>query len=80
MRKFGLQAKLKDGLDPVGGDEFLPEDFDYEVTELFNTGQTEMFTPESYYFFPIHRDEIEKNPNLEQNIGWDGGTFDPTLN
>jgi len=80
MRKFGLQAKLKGGLDPVGDDEFLPEDFDYEVTELFNTGQTEMFTPESYYFFPIHRDEIEKNPNLEQNLGWDDGTFDPTLN
>lgn len=79
MRKFGLEASLKDGLDPVSGDEFLPEDFDYEVTELFNTGQTEMFTPESYYFFPIHRDEIEKNPNLEQNIGWDEGTFDPTL-
>jgi len=79
MRKFGLQAKLKVGLNPISGQVFLPEDFNYEVTELFNTGQTEMFTPETYYFFPIHRDEIERNPSLEQNIGWDSGNFDPTL-
>ncbi|MFC4874576.1 RagB/SusD family nutrient uptake outer membrane protein [Negadavirga shengliensis] len=77
-RKYGLLAKLKDGLDPLSGG-FMPEDFDYEITELFNTGQREMFTPEEYYFFPIHRDEIEKNPNLEQNIGWDEGGFNPVI-
>lgn len=79
IKKYGLVAVLKEGLDPVSGADFLPEDFDYEVTELFSTGQTEMYTPETYYFFPIHQDEIEKNPNLEQNMGWDNGTFDPTL-
>lgn len=80
MRKFGLEAKLKDGLDPISGADFLPEDFDYKVTELFSTGQTQMYTPETFYFFPIHRDEIERNPNLKQNMGWDDGTFDPTIN
>ncbi len=81
MKKYGLLAKLKAGLDPVsppaGG--FLPTDFDYTVTETINTGQTEMYTPEEYYFFPISKDEIEKNPTLEQNMGWESGTFDPTL-
>jgi hypothetical protein len=37
-----------------------------------------MYTPDSYYFFPIPLSEIEKNPNLEQNKDW-GGTFDPVL-
>jgi hypothetical protein len=37
-----------------------------------------MSTPETYYFFPIHNDEIQKNAKLEQNKDW-GGTFDPTL-
>jgi hypothetical protein len=78
-KKYGMLAELKPGLDPTSGQEFLPTDFDYTVQELYNTGQTEMYTPETYYFFPIHKDEIEKNPNLEQNLGWENGTFDPTL-
>jgi hypothetical protein len=77
--KYGMLAELKPGLDPTSGQEFLPTDFDYTVTELYNVGQVEMYTPEEYYFFPIHKDEIEKNPSLVQNTGWEGGTFDPTL-
>ena len=81
MKKYGLLAVIKAGLDPVNPPDggFLPTDFDYTVTETINTGQTEMYTPEEYYFFPIHKNEIEKNPTLLQNVGWESGTFDPTL-
>lgn len=59
--------------------ELLPEDFHYQVVELIiPTGPKEMHMPEKYYFFPIQLDHIDKNPNLQQNIGW-GGTFDPEL-
>ncbi len=30
-----------------------------------------------YYFYAIHPDNIELNTNLEQTLGWPGGTFDP---
>lgn len=79
MRKHGLQPTLKAGLDPFADVNYLPKDFDYEVREPFYKGVSIMYTPEKYYFFPILKDEMEKNPELEQNIGWEGGTFDPTL-
>lgn len=56
----------------------LPEDFTYTVRECLNTNP-EMVIPETYYFFPIKKSDLEKNSNLEQTKGWDGGTFDPTL-
>lgn len=30
-----------------------------------------------YYFYAIHPDHIELNNNLEQTLGWTGGTFNP---
>lgn len=32
---------------------------------------------DNYYFYAIQKTNIEKNPNLQQTIGWDGGTFNP---
>ena len=81
-KKYGLEAFLKEEFkNPDGSltkDEFLPEDFTYEVREVLNTIK-EMVVPETYYFYPIKKSDIEKNPNLEQTIGWDGGTFNPEL-
>lgn len=80
MHKYGLEAHLKTGLDPNDKTvTYLPGDFDYTVRELITTGPKAMYTPDTYYFFPISKDEIEKDPNLEQTIGWEGGTFDPTI-
>ena len=78
MRKYGLQITRKVGIDQLAQDTY-PDDYDYVVKETYNLGSQIMYTPESYYFFPIHKDEIEKDPNLIQNVGWEGGTFDPTL-
>ncbi|MFT3705566.1 MAG: RagB/SusD family nutrient uptake outer membrane protein [Agriterribacter sp.] len=79
--KYGLLAQLKSGLDPTGKPAyyFNSDDFNYTVTELITSGPKEMFTPDSYYFFPISQTELQKDPNLKQNKDW-GGDFDPVLN
>jgi hypothetical protein len=57
----------------------MPEDFTYSVLPLLSNGTNVMSAPSTYYFFPIPKAEIDKNPKLLQNIGWDGGTFNPVL-
>ena len=89
MRKYGVMAMEVNGrtydavtsedINAANKNELLPEDFTYEIVELITNGPKQMSMPESYYFFPIQLDHIDRNPNLEQNIGWEGGTFDPTL-
>ncbi|WP_316818461.1 RagB/SusD family nutrient uptake outer membrane protein [Pedobacter nyackensis] len=81
MRKNGLLATLREGKKPADGGAYLlkPEDFIYNVLPLLGNGTNVMSTPNTYYFFPINKVEIDKNPNLVQNVGWDGGTFNPTL-
>ncbi|WP_142687939.1 RagB/SusD family nutrient uptake outer membrane protein [Chitinophaga polysaccharea] len=34
---------------------------------------------DEYYFYAIPLEHLQKNPNLQQTKGWDGGTFDPLL-
>ncbi len=76
QHKYGILANLKAGIDMTDAMNraasytLMPEEFDYQVIA--------MYMPESYYFFPISKDEIEKNPNLDQNKDW-GGSFDPVL-
>jgi len=87
MHKYGILATLKDEISMEDAlvlartFELLPEDFKYEVVDLrFQNPNSPdaMVLPETYYFFPLSKDEIDKNPNLEQNRDW-GGNFDPTL-
>lgn len=52
--------------------------FKYSLLQVPRKGVQESVLPESYYFFPIQKDVLDRNPNLEQNKGW-GGTFDPAL-
>jgi len=60
--------------------ELLPSDFTYEIIEFVaENGLRKQSLPDSYYFFPIQLKHLELNHNLDQNIGWDNGTFDPTL-
>ena len=88
-RKYGVMAMEVNGrtyesvsaedIRAANLNELLPENFNYEIVELITNGPKEMYMPESYYFFPIELSHIDRNPNLEQNLGWDGGTFDPAL-
>ncbi len=86
MEKHGIEAKLKDTYRDASGKiinmnlDYKPEDFVYTVKPIRLTATVKtMYLPDSYYFYPIYKDDIEKNPKLQQNVGWDGGTFDPTL-
>ncbi|AWW33030.1 RagB/SusD family nutrient uptake outer membrane protein [Echinicola strongylocentroti] len=58
--------------------ELVEEDFKYSVLQVPRSGVKESVLPETYYFFPIQKAVLDRNPSLEQNEGW-GGTFDPTL-
>jgi hypothetical protein len=88
MHKYGIMAievnsRTQDEVTPediakANKYELLPEDFGYEVIELITNGPKEMSVPERYSFFPIQLSDIDRNPNLEQNMGW-GGTFNPEL-
>ncbi len=87
QHKYGILANLKaginmtDAMNRAASYTLMPEEFDYEVIDLIfqnPTGEDAMYMPETYYFFPIAKEEIEKNPNLEQNMGW-GGSFNPVL-
>jgi hypothetical protein len=90
--KHELYAEVKDDywVDPTtelelveGKDasnfQLLPEDFTYTVYEHESGGIMQQHLPEKYYFFPIQLSHMELNPSLEQTVGWDDGTFDPTL-
>lgn len=83
IHKYGLQGKYKGEItDEVKAKaarfELLPNDFTYQVVEIFSNEEKVMSVPDTYYFFPIKQSSIEGNPNLEQNIDW-GGTFNPAL-
>jgi len=82
LEKEGCMPTIKDASRVNEGKDtpwsLLPEDFTYEV-EVYKYKDYKMVVPDTYYFFPISQDEIEKNQNLKQSIGWSGGTFDPTI-
>lgn len=87
QHKYGMLASVKSGIDMTDAMKraanytLLPEEFDYKVEDLIfqnPTGEATMWMPESYYFFPLKKEEIEKNPNLDQNKDW-GGAFEPAL-
>jgi len=58
--------------------ELVESDFKYNVLQVPFSGVKVSSVPESYYFFPIRQEVLDRNHKLEQNVGW-GGTFNPTL-
>ncbi|GAB3017614.1 RagB/SusD family nutrient uptake outer membrane protein [Cyclobacterium sediminis] len=89
MRKYGVMATKLNGkaynevtpedITAANNYSLMPDNFTYELVELITNGPSQMSMPDKYYFFPIQLSHIDRNANLEQNIGWEGGTFDPTL-
>jgi hypothetical protein len=49
--------------------------FDDEI-KVLDTQFDINWKPE-YYFFAIPNEHLQLNSNLEQTMGWAGGTFDP---
>jgi hypothetical protein len=53
IHKYGLEAQLKAGYQPVKDNSLLSQNFTYTVKELITSGPKVMSVPDSYYFFPI---------------------------
>ena len=60
-------------------DGFLKAITNYVAEPIDNTATNQINIPDSYYFGPIDPQFILQNKNLEQNIGWDNGTFNPVI-
>jgi hypothetical protein len=58
--------------------ELTESNFRYSILQVPRSGVKVNVVPDTYYFFPIQRDVLDRNKSLEQNKDW-GGTFDPTL-
>lgn len=86
--KHGLEAitieadrtdmDLKKAADLAATNSLTETNFRFVELQVPNTGVKVNTVPNTYYFFPIHRDWIDRNPKLIQNQEW-GGTFVPTL-
>lgn len=85
-----LRLVVKDYENTIGennakGFDWTKDMYDPEVRKLFRFDYIECVDGDKQYqfnldlnhwFYPIKRDDLERNPNLEQNNEW-GGTFDP---
>jgi hypothetical protein len=60
-------------------DAFLRDITDYVYEPIDNSSTSKISIPDYYYFGPIDPQYILQNTNLQQTIGWDNGTFDPTI-
>lgn len=59
--------------------ELTEDQFIYSLLQVPLSGVRTNVVPETYYFFPIQENVIDRNPSIRQNSNW-GGDFDPTLN
>lgn len=82
-RRYGTQPVLKMDLQTFKDIRDTISDFDTNYGYYFRDSTIildllfEINFLDNYYFFDIPRTHLEKNSNLEQTIGWPGGTFDP---
>lgn len=86
--KYGVEAIAinPDGsnmpLDTVrnraNANELTETNFRYVLHQVPRSGVKVNTVPATYYFFPIHKDVLDRNSNLQQNKDW-GGNFNPTL-
>ena len=60
---------------------YLSEDFNYTIAPILKAAASSVTfsIADKYYFAPIPLTQLQKNPNLKQTNGWDGGTFNPLL-
>lgn len=85
-----LRLVVKDYENTIGennakGFDWTKDMYDPEVRKLFRFDYIECVDGDKQYqfnldlnhwFYPIKRDDLERNPKLEQNNEW-GGIFDP---
>ncbi len=82
-RRTGLKTTLKPGVTKAMIDALTLADLQTRYDQYFQQEVVTLDTqfpinwkPE-YYFFAIPSQHLQLNSNLEQTLGWSGGTFDP---
>jgi hypothetical protein len=82
-RRTGLKTTLKSGVTKAQVSVLSPDQLDANYDQYFNQQVITLDTqfpinwkPE-YYFFALPTSILQLNSNLEQTLGWSGGTFDP---
>ena len=60
-------------------DAFLKNITNYVYEPIDPSSSNRINIPASYYFAPIDPRYILQNKNLAQNMGWDGGSFNPVI-
>ncbi|MGQ7869521.1 RagB/SusD family nutrient uptake outer membrane protein [Sunxiuqinia sp. sy24] len=78
INENGKEMPLSEARSLANDYELTEVNFKYSLLQVPRSGVQINSLPDTYYFFPIHQDVLDRNSNLEQNIGW-GGTFDPSL-
>lgn len=77
VNKHGLYITKENPPFPEGK-ENINLIYDQFVNTVVKTdGGENINIPDNYYFYPLARVELDRNPNLKQTKGWDVGTFDP---
>lgn len=78
VREDGSEMPISQARSKASDNALEPDDFKYSLLQVPRSGVQINVLPENYYFFPIQESVVNRNTNIEQNVGW-GGTFDPTL-
>ncbi|RPD39546.1 RagB/SusD family nutrient uptake outer membrane protein [Chitinophaga barathri] len=86
--KFGVEAipinpdgsnmSLDVARTKANANELTETNFRYVLHQVPRSGVKVNTVPATYYFFPIHKDVLDRNPSLQQNKDW-GGNFNPAL-
>jgi hypothetical protein len=88
-----LNGTFREGRKPVLNDGYSASDFGQDTNFEDKATYSKYFTDEivislsdavsplnfaeKYYFYPVHRDDLERNSKLQQTKNWDNGSFDP---
>lgn len=60
-------------------DNFIKQITNFVIEPIDNSVTNQIQLSDKFYFGPIDPANILQNKNLEQNIGWDTGTFNPVI-
>jgi hypothetical protein len=74
----GSNMPLDVARNKANANELTEVNFKYVLHQVPRSGVKVNTVPATYYFFPIHKDVLDRNPNLKQNKDW-GGDFNPAL-
>lgn len=74
-----LNIALADPSLGLNEDEVIEKITTYSETAIDVNADAILALPERNYFAPLKQDWMKKNPKLQQNMGWDNGEFDPTI-